>query len=50
MQLLEKLWRMEENKETLNLQQQKGEETIQYQNQNFFTENSLVIEMKKLKY
>ena len=33
MQFTEKLWRILENIETLNLQQQKVKETIQYQNQ-----------------
>ena len=52
MQVSEKLWRIQVSIETLNLKQQKTEEIIQYRNQiirlkKFFTENVLVIEIKK---
>ena len=51
-QFLEKLWKMWENIEILNLPQQKEEGTIKYQNQiivlrSFSQKNLFVIEMKK---
>ena len=51
-QFLQKLWKIWENIEILNLSQQKEEETIWSHNkviklQKFFTENLLAIEMKK---
>ena len=45
MQFLEKLWKMLENIEILNLSQQEEEETIYHTK--FFTENLLAIGMKK---
>ena len=53
MQFLEKLWKMGENIEILNLSQQREEGTIylvselNYHTTKFFKENLLVIEMKK---
>ena len=49
---MEKLWKMLENIELLNLHQQKKEKTILYQTQTiiklFFSEKPLTIEMRKI--
>ena len=47
MPFLEKLWKMLENIEILNLSQQKEEETVWCQSQIIILEHFLAIEMKK---